>query len=385
MRSSYNVRRVLCGVFLLSMLAQSTLAQPQRGSLAGRVVDESGAPLPGVVVTLTGLGLFGQRIQITDATGEFRFARLPMAGPYEIECRLEGFTVVRRDVTVPGPGRNTSLEIQLPLAAVESHVTAEAPLTADESAAEPMPQMSAPPPSPSPPPRYPAEVPIYAAPAPEAVDAAAEVADEEERPGAEEGAEVNADEEQLPPADSESSPNRLGQTSEPLQEMLDEAEFAFNHPQRVDLDSEFYVVAAASFAGIEEDVLATLAEHGQVTIEDMELTTRVQVKLSSTKFDIVPITPEEQLVEPDSTTQWRWSLNARETGRHRLHLAVIAYKDSTALDLPKAIKTYERTIDVSVSAGRTSLGFVAAHWQFLTTAILIPLGTYFWQRKRRQA
>jgi hypothetical protein len=101
-------------------------AQLQSGNLYGNVLDEQGAPLPGVTVTLSGQG--APQVQVTNAQGQFRFLGLS-PGEYSLKAELEGFSTIEYPTIVIGVGRNTEITVTLS-AAVEDviTVTAESPL-----------------------------------------------------------------------------------------------------------------------------------------------------------------------------------------------------------------------------------------------------------------
>ena len=76
------------GVLLLAVpvaFAQTT------GRIDGMVLDDQGAPLPGVTVSVNSASLQGERLQVTDADGRFRFLALP-PGDYALRATLEGFS-----------------------------------------------------------------------------------------------------------------------------------------------------------------------------------------------------------------------------------------------------------------------------------------------------
>ncbi len=76
--------------------AASASAQVQTGSITGTVTDPSGAILPGATVSLSGEKLIGGvQSQVTDASGDYRFDRLP-PGAYTIKFELQGFKSVER-------------------------------------------------------------------------------------------------------------------------------------------------------------------------------------------------------------------------------------------------------------------------------------------------
>ena len=93
-----SVRRLVLFVWLLS--AATAYAQVT-GSITGIVSDTSGAVLPGVLVTVTGDRLIeGQQTFTTDATGAYRFDRLP-PGDYRVKFELQGFkTIEQSDIKI---------------------------------------------------------------------------------------------------------------------------------------------------------------------------------------------------------------------------------------------------------------------------------------------
>lgn len=117
---------VIGTALLVSLIAVSAFAQAQSGNIFGKVQAKDGSVLPGVSVTLTGVG--APQTFVSDATGAFRFLNLA-PGTYKLKAELAGFgTATRLGVTV-NLGRNADVTMTLNPAAAESiTVTAEAPL-----------------------------------------------------------------------------------------------------------------------------------------------------------------------------------------------------------------------------------------------------------------
>ena len=115
---------------ILLLISTAALAQLTTGNLTGTAVDNQGASLPGVTVTLMSSP---PQVQVTNAEGEFRFFSLPPA-TYTIKAQLEGFGSTQQPVTV-NLGRTTSTVITMSPAIQEDiTVTAEAPLLDTRSA-----------------------------------------------------------------------------------------------------------------------------------------------------------------------------------------------------------------------------------------------------------
>jgi hypothetical protein len=91
--------------FAVSASAQST------GRISGRVLDQTGASLPGVAIDVT----VGSReiTGVSDGSGSYRFDEVP-PGTAELTYRLLNFSVLRRTVTVAG-GASVSGDVVLTL------------------------------------------------------------------------------------------------------------------------------------------------------------------------------------------------------------------------------------------------------------------------------
>ncbi len=111
---------------LCSLLAVSAFAQLQSGNIFGKVQAKDGSVLPGVTVTLTGVG--APNSFVSDAQGAFRFINLA-PGTYTLKAELAGYgTATRAGITV-NVGRNADVTLTLNPSVSESiTVTAEAPL-----------------------------------------------------------------------------------------------------------------------------------------------------------------------------------------------------------------------------------------------------------------
>jgi hypothetical protein len=113
-------------VLLVSLLSVSAFAQAQSGNIYGKVQAKDGSALPGVTVTLTGVG--APQTYITDATGSFRFLSLS-PGTYSVKAELANFGVAVRHGIGVNIGRNADVTLTLnPSASEQITVTAEAPL-----------------------------------------------------------------------------------------------------------------------------------------------------------------------------------------------------------------------------------------------------------------
>ncbi len=95
------------------------------GQIVGRVVDSSGAPIPGATVMVQG---GGQRQQaVTDSSGAYAISGLP-SGPLVVEAQMSGFAKVRRSVLFDQRPRQVDMAMNLGAVTETVTVSAEAPV-----------------------------------------------------------------------------------------------------------------------------------------------------------------------------------------------------------------------------------------------------------------
>src|SRR5712692_7609875 len=111
---------------VIALFAVSAFAQFQTGNIYGKVQAKDGSVLPGVTVTLTGVG--APQTTVTDGQGNFRFLNLS-PGTFSIKSELAGYGTATRAGIRLQVAQNADVTMMLNPAVAESiTVTAEAPL-----------------------------------------------------------------------------------------------------------------------------------------------------------------------------------------------------------------------------------------------------------------
>jgi hypothetical protein len=114
--------------FSAALFNKPTIARP--GQIVGRIVDQTGAALPGVTVVAEGSRQ--RQSAVTDANGAFILSGIP-SGPIAVTGQLEGFVSIRRSLIFDQRPRQVDFVMQ-PGAPTETiTVTAEAPLVDAET------------------------------------------------------------------------------------------------------------------------------------------------------------------------------------------------------------------------------------------------------------
>lgn len=113
--------------FLFTCVAH---AQRLTGTVRGTIVDDTGAPLPGAIVTLVGEALIGgAQTSTTDVDGHYRFPALP-PGAYKLTYSMEGFQTVVHDQVRVVLGTTVDENVTMSLSKVSESlvITGETPL-----------------------------------------------------------------------------------------------------------------------------------------------------------------------------------------------------------------------------------------------------------------
>jgi len=105
------------------LLASTGFAQSlQVGTIEGHVLDQSGAIVPGVTVTVTSPILLSARSTVTDAGGAYSFPSLPL-GEYTVSFELSGFRKVARSGLTVTAARTLTVDVTLPTGEVSETLT----------------------------------------------------------------------------------------------------------------------------------------------------------------------------------------------------------------------------------------------------------------------
>src|ERR1700730_14149560 len=117
---------VVVAVMCTTLFAVSGYAQFQTGNIYGKVQAKDGSVLPGVTVTLTGVG--APQVAVSGPQGEFRFLSLS-PGMYSVKADLAGYGSATRSGIGVRVAQNADVTMTLNPSVSESiTVTAEAPL-----------------------------------------------------------------------------------------------------------------------------------------------------------------------------------------------------------------------------------------------------------------
>jgi hypothetical protein len=108
--------------FVLLLASTGSTQSLQVGTIEGWVLDQSGAVVPGVTVTVTSPILLSPRSMVTDAGGAYAFPSLPL-GEYTASFELSGFRKVARSGLTVTAARTLTIDVTLQAGEVSETLT----------------------------------------------------------------------------------------------------------------------------------------------------------------------------------------------------------------------------------------------------------------------
>ena len=163
---------------------------------------------------------------------------------------------------------------------------------------------------------------------------------------------------------------------------------AFNAPTSMDLDE---TVRIQLLLGIKKTI-EELKQNIKVEIEKKHLfgdieAARIKVAplimqahLEGYSFDIKSITPDEQPISSEITTEWLWEVIPKSSGIGILSLTLNAKLPIEGNSTYRTIRTFKKEIRVEVTRLQQTENFIKDNWQWLWTAIFFPMGAWLWSK-----
>src|SRR5262249_57150174 len=127
-RSPRRLLALLAVPLLAAAVPAMAQSQAVNGSIEGLVRDGTGAPVPGVAVTVTNADTGEQRFLTADEGGRYRAVLLSL-GTYRVKAELKGFKTIERTGITLRAGQTAVIDVTMEVGGVEEvvSVSGEAP------------------------------------------------------------------------------------------------------------------------------------------------------------------------------------------------------------------------------------------------------------------
>lgn len=157
----------------------------------------------------------------------------------------------------------------------------------------------------------------------------------------------------------------------------------FNVPASMNLQDTATIQLILSLSKPIEELKRLIEVQGQKEGAQVRVSDQMEARLTGLDFQITAVTPEKQAIAGKEVTKWEWEIKPEKTGHDSLHLTLTALFTVQGISKEKAIRTFDKTIDVNVTWSQKTAGFLEHNWQWLWAAILIPLAGFLWRQRKK--
>lgn len=176
-----------------------------------------------------------------------------------------------------------------------------------------------------------------------------------------------------PHTDAPAAPLDRHDSVDRILDELETANIAFNAPDAMNLEQTEIIHLVVGMSSPIAELEAMIVGPGETESHRIQVSDRMEARLTGTDFAITAITPEVQAVGRAGVTEWKWEITPKSRGLHHLHLTLTAIIEVEGRQTQRAIRTFDKDIDIYVTWTQQASGFFKSHWQWLWAAILLPL------------
>jgi hypothetical protein len=171
-------------------------------------------------------------------------------------------------------------------------------------------------------------------------------------------------------------------TIDRILEKLELGNIAFNTPKTVNLRDTALIELKLNLNTPIEKLKQMIQAAGEKDGARIQVSDRMEARLTGSNFSITAVTPEVQAVSRRDTTEWKWEVKPSSAGKQYLHLTLSAFLSVDGMATPRAIRTFDKIIEVQVTWSQQVSTFFEDNWQWLWATLLVPIGGYFWKKKK---
>ena len=162
---------------------------------------------------------------------------------------------------------------------------------------------------------------------------------------------------------------------------------AFNSPDRMTFRERRTVTLLASpemeASALSVELRDRIGGGQPIEVEAVQVAPLMEAQLlGAPAFEVTALTPVRQPVSRAMPTEWRWDVQANQTGTQTLHLTMNAVVTVEGERFPRSIAVLNREIVVEITTAQRLAGFVERNWQWLAGTIAIPLVVWYWTSRR---
>lgn len=196
-----------------------------------------------------------------------------------------------------------------------------------------------------------------------------------------------------PPAPVQSKPAKIPKENWPnksletktdnlLTQLMSEANLVFKIPDNVELNNRIRAQLLVDLEKSIDDLEQANTAKGTAITGSVKLSRVITARLIAPDFEVTAIESEEQALIAGQTATWNWYLLPKASGTYDVTLTIDAKVEVNNREKTAHIRTFERTIKVTVTPTQVVFSFITENWQWLWSALLVPMFLWFWKSKK---
>lgn len=162
----------------------------------------------------------------------------------------------------------------------------------------------------------------------------------------------------------------------------------FNTPEKMNLEDTDTICLILDNDEDFSNVLYNYKNNTKLVNAKIKISDQMDATLTGSGFKITSITPSQQVISLIEPTIWKWEIKPIEKGKQNIYLTINIIITVDGDNLTRTVKTFEREIQIKVTAVQSVSRFFKDNWQWLW-ATLIPVAGGIWKfikyRKKRKA
>lgn len=156
---------------------------------------------------------------------------------------------------------------------------------------------------------------------------------------------------------------------------------AFNSPGLMTLDETVKIELWLDLQLPPTKLVKLIKSGGKVHFARIKISNRMTANLSSPFFEITGNTAATQAVSGKEPTFWIWTVKPKVPGVCVLYLVLDADIVVDGVRSSRSIRSFERSIRVTVTPIQRIEGFVSTNWKWLITTIVIPVVAWWFAHR----
>ncbi len=189
-----------------------------------------------------------------------------------------------------------------------------------------------------------------------------------------------------PPAAPASTPAKSAQQqlgASAFVNWLNTVRMVFNTPDGVKFGNSAEMQLVIDPSDIDDAVKKQMAE-SRTDAQGFTVTHIVVAKVLAPDFDVTEFVEKgRQAIDPNRVSEWRWTITPKRIGTHKVNVTVAAVVEVGGDSAERLVKVYDREVMIIVDTVDAIKYFFLSYWQWLWSAIILPIGLWFWKHRKK--